>query len=140
MQLSGLTLSQAQSTVLATRPYPVNLILLNSMRFQDDGTAFVDALESRQTPFGILHLNCREENHNREGGDQICLTGTVLQRLFQTNTIERLEMHGSLDDDDMLPHLISSSIKNVFWQSSTRNWIRQQMDIQPGKVSFTVRA
>lgn len=47
LQLSGLTLSTTQSVVLATMPGPVKLILLNSIRFEDGGTAFIDALESR---------------------------------------------------------------------------------------------
>ena len=56
------TWSAEHSVILATRPYPLDLKLCNDpldelgFDFQDDGTAFVDALERRQSPFGSLCL------------------------------------------------------------------------------------
>ena len=53
-----LTLTAEQSVILATRPYPMNLELTKKGRggfeFNDNGTAFVDALEKRHSSFGSL--------------------------------------------------------------------------------------
>ena len=46
--------SPEQSITFATRPYPVHLSTSNAFALQDGGTAFVDALENRQTSFGAL--------------------------------------------------------------------------------------
>ena len=49
--------STEQSVVLATRPYPLKLKLVgDGIPFPDHGTAFVDALQKRQSSFGDLDL------------------------------------------------------------------------------------
>lgn len=52
--------SPEQSTILATRSNPVTLHLIRTymshFAFEDEGTAFVDALESRTTSFGSLYI------------------------------------------------------------------------------------
>jgi hypothetical protein len=58
------TWSPEQSVVLATRPYPINLKLAMAvdetrcLTFTDDGTAFVDELQKRQSSFGYLFIEC----------------------------------------------------------------------------------
>jgi hypothetical protein len=50
------TLTTEQSVLLATRPYQVHLELnrdTNDAGLSDEGTAFVDALENRQSSFGF---------------------------------------------------------------------------------------
>ncbi|GAX17960.1 hypothetical protein FisN_18Hu171 [Fistulifera solaris] len=51
----SLLLSSEQSTALAIRRHQLDL-LLNQCWFKDGGTAFVDALQNRQGPFGSLCL------------------------------------------------------------------------------------
>lgn len=47
--------SAKQSEILATRPYPLDLLLMKGEHtFLDGGTAFVEALELRKSPFGKL--------------------------------------------------------------------------------------
>lgn len=65
LHLNGFTMSTQQPAALATRPYPVDLHLLNSFRFEDGGSASVDSLQSRQSPFGALHLSSYVD-YNRE--------------------------------------------------------------------------
>ncbi|GAX18846.1 hypothetical protein FisN_26Hu148 [Fistulifera solaris] len=53
--LTEMTLSVEQSIILATQPQPLHLTL-DRCSFEDEGTAFMDALESRSTVFGSLSL------------------------------------------------------------------------------------
>ncbi|GAX24819.1 hypothetical protein FisN_18Lh100 [Fistulifera solaris] len=68
------TLSPEQSVVLATRAYPLN-IELSDVRFKDEGTAFVDALEKRQEPtFGSFAFDSDDQ--------EVPISPSNLQRLF----------------------------------------------------------
>lgn len=128
MKFSDVTLSRAQSVTLATRPYPVDFLWLNSLRFEDNGNAFVDALQSRQSSFGKLELN----GYNDYSNGQLCFDGTVLQRLFQTDTIEKLQISGSMDDHDLVLSLFSSPINAISWARNKPNWNSQKVEILHG--------
>lgn len=54
--LESLTLSAKQSKTLATRSHPVHLSFSGCV-FEDDRSAFVDAIERRQSSFGSLSLS-----------------------------------------------------------------------------------
>ncbi|GAX18873.1 hypothetical protein FisN_26Hu175 [Fistulifera solaris] len=79
--------SAEQSIVLATRPYSVDLTLGQSsngyacFEFQDGGTAFVKALETREKIFGSL---CLDVDYSDE--DWTPLSNKNLKRLFQIET------------------------------------------------------
>ena len=74
--------SVEQSIILATRPYPIELELSESnvthggATFKDDGTAFVKALEKRQSSFGSLCIDF-------ESIDDIPFSDENLTRLFK---------------------------------------------------------
>ncbi|GAX17680.1 hypothetical protein FisN_10Lu402 [Fistulifera solaris] len=52
-----------QARVLATRPYPLNLHFFGyGFAFRDRGTAFVEALEDRESAFGSLSIFCGRED------------------------------------------------------------------------------
>ncbi len=131
MQLSGLTLNTTQSVALATRPDPVNLVLLNSIRFEDGGSAFVNALQSRTSSFGTLRLSTHKDN----SGDQLCFDHAVLKRLFQTKTIERLEIIGAINDhEDLIPVLFSSSIQRIQRYFSKQGYDQEVVVLLPRHV------
>ncbi|GAX17954.1 hypothetical protein FisN_18Hu165 [Fistulifera solaris] len=50
-----------QSEVLASRSFPLKVKISGTFAFQDEGTAFVDELQRRQTPFGRLDIECDDE-------------------------------------------------------------------------------
>jgi hypothetical protein len=76
----------AQSIGLATRSFPLQLTLLGGFSFQDEGTAFVDALQKSQASFGSLRLYLHENG--------LPFTRLNLQRLLQLEGIfERLSLH-----------------------------------------------
>ncbi|GAX20793.1 hypothetical protein FisN_7Hu105 [Fistulifera solaris] len=78
-----------QSVVLATRPYALDLKLAVSspnwiyFTFQDGGTAFVEALEKRQSSFGSLCLEYDQEYIplNSENFKRLCNLDTYFERL-----------------------------------------------------------
>ena len=78
--LQSLTLSVEQSIALATRPYPAQIMFLDC-DFGDGGSAFVDALERRESSFGLSPLDADN-----------------LKRLLQVDAIEKL-IFSLLDDD-----------------------------------------
>ncbi len=131
MHLNGWTLSATQSVALATRPYPVELVLLESMSFEDGGIAFVDALQSRQSSFGTLHLNGSGDDREH----QVSLDDTVLQRLFQTNTIEKLEVKGYMNNN-LIPFLFSASISNVRWYKCKLRPYKQDIKMESGTLTL----
>jgi hypothetical protein len=67
LELHSGTWSAAQSTVLATRNYPMNLALYfdnkSPFGFEDDGTEFLNSLEKRQSSFGSLSMYWDERYH-----------------------------------------------------------------------------
>ena len=74
--------SAEQSAILATRPSPLKLDL-GLIQFIDDGTAFVDALEERQSSFGTRRIQSFGYGHDNFSADN-------LRRLFNLEIIEKL--------------------------------------------------
>jgi hypothetical protein len=72
--IAGGVWSTQQAVVMAMRPYTLNLKLGGEpFAFEDDGTAFVNALETRQTPFGSLRLclNKDEQGFSRANMERL---------------------------------------------------------------------
>ncbi len=77
------------SLVLATRKHTMHLTLagacMNSyFAFDDEGKAFVDALETRKSSFGLLRIDCY--------GNKIPFSKTNFERLLGLDTFETLEV------------------------------------------------
>jgi hypothetical protein len=73
----------AQSAVLASRPFPLHMTFFGRFELQDEGTAFVDALQQRTSPFGSLQFYGSPFNDPN------------LERLLQLeNTFQRLSPLG----------------------------------------------
>ncbi len=90
------------SYAFASRPYPLDLTFTETsegytfFKFEDDGTAFLDALEKRQSSFGSL---CLEYSENPTP-----FSPSNLERLFRLNThFEKLELSGLVDECVLLP-------------------------------------
>ena len=68
LEIQARNWSREQSIVLATQPYPFKLKLPKHLcfgegfGFDDDGSAFVDALEGRQSSFGSLVVDTRRKS------------------------------------------------------------------------------
>ncbi|GAX17693.1 hypothetical protein FisN_10Lu413 [Fistulifera solaris] len=85
-----------QSVILATRPYPLDWELpMKHFRFEDDGTAFVDALEKRRSSFGSLCINCHK--------DDIHFTRSNLERLLNLDVLQKLKLNYLEEDLVLLP-------------------------------------
>ncbi|GAX12462.1 hypothetical protein FisN_24Hu036 [Fistulifera solaris] len=80
MSLRDLTLSAKQSTVVATRSYPIRLHF-SSCKFEDEGDALLDALQSRLSSSDeyIFDGSSGLSNHN-------------LKRLVKLDTMQRLQL------------------------------------------------
>lgn len=80
--------SAEQCLIFATRPYPLKLKLTESLgakscfRFKDEGNAFVDALETRQSSFGSLCIDFDL--------DEMPFSPINLLRIFRLETIDKL--------------------------------------------------
>ena len=78
-----------QSWILATRPYPLNLRLsqpcigLDSFDFEDNGTAFVKALETRESSFGSFAM---------EFDDAVPLSPVNLKRLLKLEIFDTIAL------------------------------------------------
>ncbi len=75
-------LTTEQLVILATRPYPMNLRLTwerGARGIKDDGTAFVDELEKRQSNFGSLDITCLK--------DTLLMSQLNLERLLKLDYI-----------------------------------------------------
>lgn len=88
IELQSMMLSVDQLVVLATRPHPIHLTLFECS-FEDEGAAFVDALERRQSPFGLLLFD----------GGAGWFNDYNMKRLFQTEGIEHLSVPYLFLDD-----------------------------------------
>ena len=84
-----MNLSAQQSIVLATRPHLIWLTL-DGCEYEDYGTAFVDALETRTSSFGSLTF-----------AGYMRFTDSNLRRLLQVDVFEHLTLP-CLDDDGEL--------------------------------------
>ncbi|GAX18838.1 hypothetical protein FisN_26Hu140 [Fistulifera solaris] len=83
IRLTDLSLTAAQSTVLATKPYRISLTLDDCV-FEDEGTAFVNALAKRTSSFGSLTFNGQGDDDE----DQFGLSRDNLERLLQVKVLE----------------------------------------------------
>lgn len=102
------TWSAEQSVILATRPYPLNVTLvekfhqMGGFRFQDEGSAFVDALQSRQKSFGSLEISgCH-------------LNPANVRRLCGFATFETLNIRNFKDGEDVLVPLAAKTPALVY--------------------------
>ena len=106
------------AVVLATRPYPLNLRLTkvtdnetkDGFAFIDGGTAFVDALETRQSSFGSLHISYATEKR------PIPFSPVNLHRLVQLEAFERLSTY--IYDDEAILFPFSSKVDTLDYQAS----------------------
>lgn len=95
-------LSAEQSVVLATRPYPLQLELQgDGFAFNDEGTAFVDALEKRQSSFGLLYI-IRHQPGTPFGSDN-------LQRLVEFDIFETLGIYFPDKQRALVPFLAKAA-------------------------------
>ncbi|GAX18849.1 hypothetical protein FisN_26Hu151 [Fistulifera solaris] len=99
--LVGLTLSAEQSAVLATQSYPLKLTF-KDCGFEDQGTAFVDALSTRRSMFGSLKFR---DNFYMDISDD------NLKRLFQVDVIHHLDL--PLLSDEVTRLSFSAKVKSL---------------------------
>ena len=93
-----------QSVILATTSFPLQLILSQSpprsekrgrFTFEDEGAAFVNALENRQSSFGSLFLDTDVED--------MYFSSDNLKRLLKVDKIERLRFNRLNEERILLP-------------------------------------
>ena len=73
----------AQTVILATRPYPLNLTHTGTnFAVDDEGTSFADALERRHSSFGYLNIDFRS--------DKMPFSSSSLNRMLEIDVIEKL--------------------------------------------------
>ena len=86
--------SVEQSVILATRPSRINLKFAHGVKIEDDGKAFVEALEQRKSSFGSLCVECytNEAPFSRDN----------FRRLLSLQVLDNLTI-GSLENDTLAP-------------------------------------
>lgn len=86
-----------KSLILANRPYPLKLTLStrDNIAFTDGGTAFVEALEKRQSSFGSLNLDFYPE--------QMAFNCDSLARLLKLEIFEALTVSTVDEECALLP-------------------------------------
>lgn len=90
VHFDSLKLSAAQSTVLATRPHPIQ-VTFSECTFKNKDATFVNALENRQSSFGSLTLV-----------DCAVIHDDHLERLLQLdNVIQHLGLSADLDNPEL---------------------------------------
>ncbi len=109
LQLLAGTWTAEQSVILATRPYPLQLTLFRksgnawgAFGWEDQGTAFVDALERRQSSFGSLLVE----------GDPF--SAANFRRLLNVDKFDKLVFGTPFWDDRLLP-LSAKANAVVYW-------------------------
>jgi hypothetical protein len=117
--LSNVLLSVEQSITLATRDHPVALEFVSGM-FEDGGTAFLDALQNRQEPFGSLMFSLKKP-----------INEVNMQRLPQLESIDHFQTY-HLKDDKLLP--LSSRAKSV-----TFEWVFEDLESEFGSLNILTR-
>lgn len=125
-------MSIGQSVVLATRPDRVCMSLKHKFVFEDDGTAFVDALQNRRSNFGWLDQQADKVDRN----DRICLDFRNLQRLLQTKHIEGVSIKAP-SIVNLLPLVLHSPIERVCW-NDFETLKGQQVEISPSELVLGV--
>lgn len=125
-------MSVDQAIALAARHYPIHLTIEEKVAFEDEGTAFVDALQNRQSSFGCLYLY----TDSPDRGEKCCLDSRNLQRLFQTQYIDKVVVEGCLSDD-LLTLLLLSPAKEKSW-NNYHHLTRQKLQIDQSKLTLEV--
>ncbi|GAX18837.1 hypothetical protein FisN_26Hu139 [Fistulifera solaris] len=100
VSLKDLSLRAEQSTILASKPYPIDLTVTHCF-FGDDGTAFVDALEKRKSSFGSLTI----ENN-------VPISHVNFERLLQVEALDHLGLP-ILDDAKLDLTVFSAKMKSL---------------------------
>jgi hypothetical protein len=120
-------LSAEQSIVLATRAHPIRL-KLDWCLFDDRGTAFVNALAKRQTPFGSLKFQYKPPID--EGN---------LERLLRVDVINELKLSLLGDEVGMFP--FSAKVDHLDYDVSTTLLMKtdfQSQNIVTDKLTVTI--
>jgi hypothetical protein len=93
------TISAEQARVLATRSYSLDLLFVgHDFAFLDGGTAFVEALEHRESTFGSLFIYCGEMEDS--------ISSNNLERLLNLeNMFEELQISSPNEECVLLPFL-----------------------------------
>ncbi|GAX17711.1 hypothetical protein FisN_10Lu429 [Fistulifera solaris] len=99
LQLEIGTWSAEQAIILATRPYPLDLVLVNGDGSEvdsahDDGTAFIDALVQQQSLFGSLSILWYSD-------EDMVISRFNLERLVNLEVFDRLTIR-YVDADSVL--------------------------------------
>ncbi|GAX14888.1 hypothetical protein FisN_29Lh104 [Fistulifera solaris] len=90
--LAGGVWSTQQAVIMATRPYLLDLKLGGEpFAFEDDGAAFVDALEKRQMPFGSLWITLNRNERGFSRATMERLLKLKLEILESINVTSRYE-------------------------------------------------
>jgi hypothetical protein len=122
-------LSAEQSAALAMRPY-AKTSEFRYCSFKDNGTAFVDALENRQSSFGSLIFE--EETCN--------LSVQNLKRLFQVDVIEHLELPlwKNADDIGLFPLTAKVDSLSCFVGTESLKADLSELNILASKLSIAI--
>ncbi len=147
------TWTAEQSVILATRPYRMHLELTGTFAFEDQGTAFVDAMENRKTLFGVLHFVV-EENKRLFSPDNLQrlekLNPAVLTRVGHCaaeiadhrpfETFDALEHHIETKNVDLADFraldLSSDSLAVFLYLDETVHWAELLMEFLTGVAEF----
>ncbi|GAX17698.1 hypothetical protein FisN_10Lu417 [Fistulifera solaris] len=116
VNLVGLIFNEKQSIKLATRPFPLKLKLTDDLErrlaFKDGGTAFIDAIQERQSPFGNLKFSCY--------GRTLPLNSHALARLTRLeDKFESLKLSQVAADCALLP--LSAKVQSLDYFIDFRN-------------------
>ena len=110
LSLYCVTLNAAQSIFLATRGHPIALTFKYDVDLEDEGDAFVNALQTRESPFGSMHF-C----------DNIPFRTENIARLMQPQMFEQLTLPAWENIMALLP--FSASTKKLeYTLDSTECW------------------
>ena len=118
----NLTMSAGQSVVLVSRPHAVQLEF-DGCVFTDGGTAFVDALENRESSLGSLTF---------EGNPGF--TEAILKRFLQVDVIDELRFVGSNDQLTLLPFSAKVDHLEYSISASALNVDPESLNIVPKKL------
>jgi hypothetical protein len=90
-------ISAEQAQIMATRPYPLDLMLVgHDFAFLDQGTAFVEGLENRESSFGSLFIYCGEMEES--------ISSSNLERLLKLeNVLKELHISSPNEECVLLP-------------------------------------
>ncbi len=128
IDFQDIALSAEQSAVIAARPRAASTALFDCT-FEDQGTAFLSALETRQSSFGSLKFPCTN-----------ALNENNLQRLFQIDTIQRLELSLTEVSDEITRQFLAAksiSLDFCLCAASLETVLTGDIDIVAEKLLIT---